>query len=73
MIEVKKTHELIPGDLVFIYNKYVCIFLSKKTRTMKSLTIPSYETTGHELTCLWPTTLVNTTFHSGNNGILVLK
>lgn len=73
MIEVKKIHELIPGDLVFIYNKFLCVLLLKKTRTMKSLTIPSYETTGYELTCLWPKTLVNTTFHSGNNDIQVLK
>lgn len=73
MIEVKKIHELIPGDLVFIYNKFLCVLLLKKTRTMKSLTIPSYETTGYELTCLWPKTLVKTTFHSGNNDIQVLK
>jgi hypothetical protein len=73
MIEVKKISELIPGDLVFIYNKFLCILLSKKTNTVKSLTIPSYETTGYELTCLWPTTLVKTTFHSGNKDIQVLK
>ena len=72
MIEVKKIHELIPGDLVFIYNKFLCVLLLKKTRTMKS-SIPGYETTGYELTCLWPKTLVKTTFHSGNNDIQVLK
>ncbi len=71
MIEVKNITELIPGDLVFIYNKYVCILLSKKTRTMKS-SIPGDDLTTHELICLWPTTLVCTTFHSEND-ILVLK
>jgi hypothetical protein len=70
MIEVKKIPELVPGDLLYIYNN-VCLLFSKSSKTTKA-SIPGYQWTTHELTCLWPTTLVNTTSHSEND-ILVLK